>query len=167
MSETVRDSGTEAAAGAAERGSGARRLPQDAGPLADAALLKAVLDAIPLPTFLVDFDARVLLVNAAGRTLVADGDVLELRRAGEALGCLHAPLESRECGDAAGCKRCVIRNSVRQAVFSGAVHRARGYLEIARDGKAEEKSFLVSASPLEHQERKLAVLMLEEIGAQS
>jgi hypothetical protein len=150
----------------AESRRGAWRLPQHPGLLTDAAFLQSVLDAIPLATLIVDFDARVLLVNAAGRALVAGGAVQELRRVGEVLGCQRAPHEVGECGHDTACRRCVIRNSVRHALFRGTVQRARGLLELARGG-AEAKDLLVSAAGLEYQERKLAVLVLKEIGATS
>ncbi len=135
----------------------------DGEQLVDAAVVKSALDAVPVPVFIADFDVRILFVNRAGRALAGGDGVLDLRRAGEVLGCLRATETEAGCGNAPGCRRCVVRNSVSKAVFNGAVHRVRAFLEVARGGKTEERYFLVSAAPFEHEGRRLAILTLEDI----
>jgi hypothetical protein len=130
--------------------------------LADCAGVKSALDAVPLPVFIADFDVRLLFANRAGRLLVGDAAAIELRRAGDVVGCVHASETPDGCGGSPSCRRCVLRNAVSRAIFQGAVHRVRAHLEVFRDGAKQERYFLVSASPFEHEGRKLAVLALED-----
>lgn len=125
-------------------------------------LLRAVFDALPAPTFLVDEDMRILLTNRAGATLARPaGGLPVLVRAGEALHCLES--DPAGCGRGARCGDCVLRGAVGQAFASGAVHRSRAYMQRRIGEETSETYFLVSAAPLEHVGRRLAVLTLEDV----
>lgn len=129
----------------------------------DTGLLRAVFDAYPAPTYLVDRDAQVQLMNRAAVELAGAGELPPLQRSGEAIRCLGAhPLG---CGQGGSCSRCVIRSTVDEALARGAVHRVRAFMQRRdRDG-VSEVYYLVSAAPLAFGGRTLAVLTLEDVTA--
>jgi hypothetical protein len=145
-------------------------------------LLRAVFDAYPAPTYLLDRDVGIHLMNRAAAalsgpalpSLVAGGAARpcaddgaarprSLHRSGEALRCLQQ--ESSGCGKGRGCARCVIRSSVAAALDFGAVHRVRAFMQLREGDAVREVYFLVSAAPLAHGGVPLAVLTLEDVTA--
>lgn len=129
-------------------------------------LLVQVFEALPAPTFLVDEDVVVFLVNRAGRRLAAapEGEPIPPRRGGELLRCVHATEHPDGCGRAEACRRCVVRGSVGAALRTGAVARRRARLELqGSQGDPTVRAVLVSASPVELGEGRMAVLTLEDV----
>lgn len=126
-------------------------------------LLRAVFDAYPAPTFLVDGEVQVLLANRAAAALLAHdpGEPLPLVRYGEALHCLESTHAG--CGRSPECRRCVVRSAVGEALARGGVHRSRAFFQRRHGGAVEELWFLVSAAPLALDGRRLAVLTLEDV----
>jgi PAS domain-containing protein len=126
-------------------------------------LLRAIFDAYPSPTFLVDADVSILLANRAARELLAHepGASIPLLRYGEALHCLGG--DEGGCGRSACCRRCVVRTSVGDALARGAVHRSRAFMQRHLGGRLVDAWYLVSAAPLEVGGRRLAVLTLEDV----
>src|SRR6266496_2239700 len=121
-------------------------------PLRSPDLLARIFDAYPAPTLLVDGDIRVLHANRAARDeldLGAGGELLRMR-SGELLHCLNASAHPEGCGHADACRRCVLRGSVARALSSGAVRRARAFMQRSRGGRA-------------HEGRALAILTLEDV----
>ena len=134
--------------------------------MADADLLSAIFDAVPTPMFLVDDDVRILLANRAGSDLLGralDGVLLE--RAGEALHCLHSSASPGGCGQSPACRDCVVRRAVGEAHAGGAVRRRPARMTLLHGGAPEERSFLVSASPIALGGEHLAVLTLDDVTA--
>lgn len=135
-------------------------------PVRDAVLLAEVFDAYPAPTLLVDDDVRVLHANRAARLLLGlrgDGSDAILTRGGELLHCVNASVHPAGCGHAEACKKCVVRNSVGAALSTGAVRRARAFMQLRNEGRLDEVHFLVSAAPMRHDGRPLAILTLEDV----
>jgi PAS domain-containing protein len=141
-------------------------------PLRDSELLADVFDAYPAPTLLVDDDVRVLHANRAARDLLGlrgDGSDALLTRGGELLHCVNAAAHPDGCGHADACKKCVIRNSVGAALSSGAVRRARAFMQLRNEGRLDEAHFLISAAPLLRNApraepgRPLVILTLEDV----
>jgi hypothetical protein len=136
--------------------------------LQDARSMLAVLDAYPSPSLIVDADVRALFVNRAARHALgidspAAAERALLQRGGHLLHCIRASETPRGCGHALGCRRCVIRNSVAQAVSSGTTTRSRAFLELHTPNGVVEAHFLVSAACVSIGERRLALLTLEDI----
>jgi len=134
-------------------------------PLRSPDLLARIFDAYPSPTLLVDGDVRVLHANRAARDeldLAAGGEPLRMR-SGELLQCLNTSAHPEGCGHADACRRCVVRGSVSRALSSGAVRRARAFMQLSRGGRVDEVHYLVSAAPIAHEGRALAILTLEDV----
>ncbi|MCF8043237.1 MAG: PAS domain-containing protein [Desulfarculaceae bacterium] len=124
-----------------------------------------VYNAVPSPILVVNEDVRIIDHNqAAGAILAPQSQAVLRRRAGEVLHCLNANRTPEGCGRSEPCRECVIRGSVNRCLATGTLTRQKARLELADGEKVNEVHFLVSAAPLKHQEQKLVVLILEDIG---
>jgi PAS domain-containing protein len=122
-----------------------------------------VLDAIPLPVFVVDDDVRIRDMNAmAASTFGLEGELVLSRRGGEVLHCLHAGDVPEGCGRGPVCNTCMIRGSVNQSLQSGQVSRRRSKVEIVTGDVTRQVELLITARRLPGDE-KLVVLILEDI----
>lgn len=130
----------------------------------DPALLRTMLDAIPLFVFVVDADSKILDYNRASAKLLGeDRPGILHNRLGNALDCLHAAASPDGCGYAGPCKTCAIRESVNQALAGVPCVRQRGKLELSEGGGITEISVLVTASSMTHASTPMAVLVIEDI----
>ena len=124
--------------------------------------MRAIFDALPLPTFIVDDDVRIQDYNTAGGQLLGPDPQLALhRRGGDALHCIHA--EAKGCGQSLLCKDCVIRNGVNRALAGGGTHRQTHKAELRANGKTTVIDLLVTTTPLPDREASHALLIIEDI----
>lgn len=127
--------------------------------------LAAILcDAFPAPVLVVDEDVRIYAYNRAAEEIVGKEPraVLE-RRGGDVMECLRAESTPGGCGRSEECKECILRESVGKSLTEGSVVRARHrLLRKTKDG-TEEIMLLVSASPIVFQDRRLSLVVLEDI----
>lgn len=127
-------------------------------------MFKTFFDAIPSLIFVVDDDVRIQDYNAAAADLLLDERTTVLkRRAGNVLHCLHSTETTEGCGHAPLCKRCIVRNSVAEAFQGKHIVRKRTKMEIIKDGQKIEIYALITTSPFHYKERKLALLVVEDI----
>jgi hypothetical protein len=129
--------------------------------------LRAILDANPNFMFVVDEDVRIIEFNrAAGQFLSAGRDQVLRRRGGDVLQCLHSTETPGGCGNAPYCQTCVVRNSVKEAFRGQEVIRRKSRLELISGGKTRSIHVLITASPFHYKERRLALLVIEDISEQ-
>jgi PAS domain S-box-containing protein len=125
---------------------------------------KDLLNAIPVPMFIVDEDVRILDLNtAAGKAFGFSRDEIHLRRGGEVFHCLHSEEVPEGCGRAPTCKECVIRNAVSNCLGAVATTQRRMKFEIRTDGPRTELELLISASPLPEAGKNAVLLIMENI----
>lgn len=126
--------------------------------------IESVLDAIPLPIFVVDEDVRIFWSNQSAAPLLdRKPDLVFLRRCGDVFHCQHA-LESNEgCGSTEFCKVCPIRNSVEQSIQGQRVVRKKNTLRMVGQGQVVEVNLLVTTAPFPYQDESLVLLILEDI----
>ena len=123
-----------------------------------------VLDAIPSPIFLVDRDARVNGMNRAARAFLGpDAESALHRRSGEVLHCVNPQTLPGRCGETERCKDCVLRNSLSVIDGGPRVVRARHDMEVLRGDVREPVVFWITATALEVEGERLALVVLEEI----
>ena len=123
---------------------------------------RAVFDASPLSTFVVDADMRIHDYNAAAAQLVGPAPELALHaRGGDALHCIHA--EAQGCGRSEQCQHCVLRNSVKQALEGGKMHRQIHKTELRGRDETQVIDLLVTATPLPGSEPPKLLLVLENV----
>lgn len=123
-----------------------------------------LLNAIPVPMFIVDGDVRIFDLNvAASRTFGLSNQAIHSRRGGEVLDCLHSHEVSEGCGHAPACKNCVIRNSVSSCLASVATTQRRMKFVTGSGQKKTELELLISASPLPEAGENAVLLIVENI----
>jgi PAS domain-containing protein len=134
---------------------GARRMNDDYS--------RALLDAVPLPIFVVDDDVRIFDFNAAAAPYLSreKRDVL-LRRGGEVLHCIHATDVAEGCGRGPKCDDCVVRNAVRAASQGNQVVRRQTEMELRQNGRSQNIQLLVTAAPVVCRGQRLVLLVLED-----
>lgn len=124
---------------------------------------RVVVDAIPAAVLIMEKDARIVDYNRGAREILEDDPQKVLRvRIGEAMHCLHSIDVPAGCGRGPACQQCVIRNAVNRTLNGGSVHHEKARLELLGLEKTREARVLVTASPIEYDERRYALLILEE-----
>ena len=125
---------------------------------------RAILDALPLPVFLVDENLHVYEINgAAAKLFGTNSDTLLMQRNGEILHCLSAKDSGENCGHGEHCGDCIVRTSVLDSLAGHKIHRRRMKLQTVRSGIRTELELLVTAAPLPADEGKLTLLILEDL----
>ena len=126
--------------------------------------LKNILDALPAFVFVVDKDVRIVEYNSAAAGLLKGSRISIInKRAGEALHCINSDVVPEGCGNAPSCMDCIIRNSVDIAFSGEKVSRQRAKIEINSGGVTTEIFAVITASPLELDDKKLVLLQIEDI----
>jgi hypothetical protein len=128
-----------------------------------AVFLKALLDAVPSPVFVVDANLHVSGINEATSGLASQEAGLG-RGPGDLLRCRNALSASSGCGSAAACLKCVVRRSAQAALAGRRVVREKTRLELDAGGSRRALHVLVTASPFQHGGQAFALLLLEDIG---
>jgi hypothetical protein len=124
---------------------------------------RSILNAIPVPVFVVDTDVRIVDHNEAGAKLLAPDNPLVMRqRGGEIWHCIHANFPEG-CGQSEFCKSCVIRQCVAAASQGQKTYRQRARMEFVRQDRAQPTLLLVTASPFNHTGEPYVLLILEDI----
>ena len=127
-------------------------------------IMKNILDAIPAFVFVVDEDVRIIEYNNAAAALLDGNRIFIINmRVGEALHCIHSHEVPEGCGRAPICEDCIIRNSVVTAYRGEKVSRVRTKIEIGNDGNTTEIFAVITASPIELDDKKLVLLLIEDI----
>jgi hypothetical protein len=123
-----------------------------------------LLNAIPVPMFIVDGDVRILDLNsAASKAFGLQKEAIHSRRGGEVLDCLHSHEVPEGCGHAPACRNCVIRNSVSRCLDAVATTQRRMKFVTGSAPKKAELELLISASPLPAAGQDAVLLIVEDI----
>lgn len=126
--------------------------------------LQNVLDAIPIPIFLIDREAQVELVNSCARgqrNLLAAYTYRE--RLGNLLGCINALSCSEGCGGSRNCKDCPVRKAVADVLNGRNVFRERVVFQLLVEGEYCPIHVWLTASPLRYDGCDFVALILEDI----
>ena len=129
-----------------------------------AVLSRTILDAMPLPVFVMDCDYRIVDHNTSAAQFLKTNPPLVLRQlGGQVLQCLHATCTAGGCGTTEFCKSCVVRDSVCEALRGQRVTRRQAKMELLEGGQIRPVELLVTATPFAYDGRQLALLILEDI----
>jgi PAS domain-containing protein len=141
------------------------RIPQLADQVADKEnYLRSVLDAIPMPVMVMDEEARILDHNRAAEKIVGiDRDTVLYQPAGEVMHCLNSAYPAAGCGQSEQCRDCVVRNSIAAVMKGERIHRSQARLVVVTADGNREVQMLVTASPVEIEGRRRALVILEDI----
>lgn len=133
-------------------------------PLSSSHFLRAVLDAVPSPVFVIDPELRIHDANKAAADWAAVAEFASRKLCGEVLHCSNAASFPGGCGATPACPQCVIRGTVEAVLKSGnPATRQRGSLQVLRDGTVRTVETLVTVSPFRHDGQQLALVIVEDI----
>jgi transcriptional regulator with PAS, ATPase and Fis domain len=126
--------------------------------------LKNLFNSIPCGVLIVDSDRRVMAVNDVLKRTFGLSEVDTIgKRGGEALRCIHSSKSPDGCGYAEECRACKVRQTALEAIGGRQIHRKKAKVSLYVNGQPNELDLLVSASPFEHENKKMAIVMLEDI----
>ncbi len=126
--------------------------------------LKSLFESIPCGVLIIDGDRRVMAVNnVVERTFGISGAEAMDQRGGEALRCVNAFKNPKGCGFAEECITCGVRNTALEALAGNQIHRKKSKIQLSVDGKTNDLQLLVSAAPFDHEGKRLAVIILENM----
>jgi len=128
-------------------------------------LCRIIIDAVPLPVFVVDHDIRILDYNTAAAELMSPDPAYQLRRrGGDILHCLIAEETSGGCGNAPYCKDCLIKRCVYEAFQGHKVIRHKSVMEVVKPGEDNKTiHLLVTATPMRFKGTEYVLLILEDV----
>lgn len=125
---------------------------------------RQLIDAVPSMVFVLDEAAHILEANRAAVELLGDRESLVLRRlCGDVLFCVHARDSQEGCGTTTTCATCQVRQGATSVIAGETLHRKLHRMRLAIAGQERDVAFLVTASPFEHDGRRLALLVLEDV----
>ncbi len=126
---------------------------------------RALLDALPVPVFLVAEDVRIVDLNQAAADFCRGTKAeLQMRSGGEVFHCLHVNDVPEGCGGGPSCSVCVIRDVVTRCLRGSRIRRRRFRMQVVRDSASADLELLLTASPMRDMGgRDLALLMMEDI----
>jgi PAS domain-containing protein len=131
--------------------------------LPEGSSLLALLDAFPSPAFIVDADRTVLEANRSARQWLGDGiGTKPGQLPGDVLHCVF-PDESRgTCGTTDSCPSCVLKESLETVTAGRPAPRRIAHMILRAGEQAEDRWFLVAASPFDLEGRALVMVVLED-----
>ena len=124
--------------------------------------LTNTLNVIPFPILVVDDNIHILFWNSAALRLLGSEEVYQ-QRGGEKLHCIHSGNMNEGCGYSPHCKTCIIRNSVDESSRGGKVYRKKTILKSQIGDHVTDIPLLVTTSPYIYNDRRLTLLILEDI----
>jgi DNA-binding NtrC family response regulator len=127
------------------------------------AFFEAIFETNPNGILVVDAECRVRAANQAiERMLGLGADQLTGRHVGAVFRCAHAAT-GKGCGESPGCSDCRLLAAVTAALAGSQAFRNRTQMRLSVDGKGPRLELLVSARGIDFQNRKLAVVILEDV----
>lgn len=121
-----------------------------------------MLNAMPMPVFLVDADASILEYNAAAAEWLGPKKKQALhRRIGDVLDCVHAIESTGGCGSSDSCPSCGIRGPVNSASRGRRVTRRDTTFERRMGRKHDKVNLRVGCHPFTFEGHTFNLLILE------
>jgi signal transduction histidine kinase len=150
----------------------ATRAPADvvqrqAGSIASLELMRAVLDASPSPTMVVNRCRQIVYSNLAAAAFFGAAGAARIfgSRPGEALDCVHAGENEGRCGTAEACRYCGALLCLTEAL-AGRPDSRECRITRRRANRGEPLDLLLSATPLTVDGEPFAIVSLLDISDQ-
>lgn len=132
--------------------------------LKETEFLSGLLDIIPALVLVVDDDVNILDANNTSVDfLKVPKDELVSRRGGDVMHCIHSLDSPGGCGRGPDCSKCIIRNSVKEAVSGKKVVRKQTTFSYIKGYDTISIHILVTAAPLSYNNKNMILLLLEDI----
>jgi len=130
----------------------------------DSDFLTGLLDIVPSLVLIVDNDVNIL--NANDTTvdfLQVPKEYILNKRSGEVMHCIHSHDSPLGCGRGPDCSKCIIRNSVNEAMQGKKITRKQTTFIYRKDEKTLSVHLLVTAAPFAYQNKQMVLLLMEDI----
>jgi nitrogen fixation/metabolism regulation signal transduction histidine kinase len=126
--------------------------------------LRTVLDAIPSPVLVLDYDLKVHDANLCASHMIHNEKKGPRRPlCGEVLQCIHEKESLGGCGTADFCADCVIRKAIDKSKEGRKVFRETYNMHLQKDDEIRYVNYLITASPFVFEERPLVLVIIEDI----
>ena len=133
-------------------------------PLVGEAYLRSLIDAFPVPVFIVDEDLVIHDANRASSNLFGGGlDATIKRLCGDSLKCVHAQDAPDGCGSTPWCPQCIIRQSTKAVLKGGSTTKQITTMTLLRDDRPRDFCFLVSGAPFLYAGHQYILLTFEDV----
>ncbi len=129
----------------------------------NAKIFHDIFQNYPSPVFITNRNVEIIYWNNEAEKVSNTKNGLLKVRGGEALYCINVDSKHR-CGEAEACKKCLIRNSVNNAIQGKSTVRIKAKLELKKpDGGKRNFYALVTTSPIFSEAEVLVLLVIEDI----
>ena len=124
-----------------------------------------LLNAIPMPAFIVDEDLVINSVNHAAIDVfnLGGNSIQNEKRWGNLLQCIHSSENTTGCGNGFECKECIIRNSVAECYKGPPIIQRKVTVALSVDGLINDCELLISANQIKNGNHKYALVMIEDM----
>ncbi len=129
-------------------------------------LLRIIFDAVNCGLVVVDEDRRVVALNdVMQRTLGVSRETTLGKRVGEVLGCVHLTGHEshKACCESTNCENCEIRKAAIHAISTNSKYATNAVVSVTVKDKIYDLSFRLKAFPFDHQNKKYAVVFIENL----
>lgn len=119
--------------------------------LVDLPCLTAVIQSLPYPSFILNWERQVLITNDAFRNMVPteSDDHLLGKRPGEILNCIYADNTTGGCGTSEMCEFCGALMTILGSQRTGSSYQEEARLITQKDGVDSHFDLLITSSPLD------------------
>ncbi len=125
---------------------------------------RTIVEAIPLPVFLVDDQLHVFRLNQAANDLSwLDPAAILQKQGNEVLHCLRVPDSIDGCGRGVSCADCVIRKSTLECIARRSVRRQSLKFEANISGTRREMQVTVTVAPIPSEGGNVVLMILEDM----
>jgi len=126
--------------------------------------LRTILEAVPCAILIMDEHLMVKTVNGASQqTFGISETVIVNQRWCDALRCIHAEKTPNAGEFSENCTACQVKNTALTALSGTETQRVRTSFEFFIDGQIQKRLLSISAAPIEYEQKKMAVLTVEDI----
>ena len=127
--------------------------------------LSAIIEAAPCAILIMDDQLTVKTVNGASKKTFGIPETSVVNHCWcNALRCTHAEETSRwAAGSSDSCTGCQVRTAVMKTLSDKETQRVQTSFEFFVDGEIKKRVLAISAAPIEYEQKKMAVLTVEDI----
>ncbi|MBI5359619.1 MAG: sigma 54-interacting transcriptional regulator [Planctomycetes bacterium] len=124
---------------------------------------KAIFESIPSGILVLDKNRNIKEVNnVLERIFDIPREAIINKRWGDAFMCVNSAGHC-EKGAEEFCRTCRVRNAIMEVLAGERIYQSKTKVELALNGKIEERILLISASPIEYENEPHAIVMLEDV----
>lgn len=124
----------------------------------------SILNALPMPVFVLDSDVRVVDINQAALNFFGlQKEPALMQRGGDVLHCLYSKDVPAGCGRGPECDNCIVRNTVLTSLGGKTVTRRRMKFQTRKNSHVDSVDFLVTGSPVSYADNTYVLLILEDV----